>query len=227
MAGLAFNHGRRFALVVTLQLLAAVVVAPAVGAASQAPGIVHGYTITESTFSTYLTGNNPLFPAGADDAVVKISPPFPVVLYGVSHSSMWVSTNGNVQFGRTGQTNFSNTCLPSSTLSARGAIAPFWDDLIFGPQGSGDGVYTKTYNTSPNRQFVISWRGAEFGTHFPVRAEVIFYENSPTLTFQYNQGDSYSTTIGLQKSASGAFTQWSCDSSTAVSAGERLDFIPF
>src|ERR1700704_1071692 len=126
MAGLAFNHGRRFALVVTLQLLAAVVVAPAVGAASQAPGIVHGYTITESTFSTYLTGNNPLFPAGADDAVVKISPPFPVVLYGVSHSSMWVSTNGNVQFGRTGQTNFSNTCLPSSTLSARGAIAPFW-----------------------------------------------------------------------------------------------------
>jgi hypothetical protein len=210
--------------------LIALSVLPVVGKA--APTSKHHYTVTQTSFcgsshSCYPGGNVDLFPAGADDAVTQVGFPWPVSVYGVQYTSAWVSTNGNIQFGvtsSTAQTTYENSSLPSSTLSPKAAIAPYWDDLIFDANANPpQGVYDRETTYRGQSVFVISWRGTEFDGGNPVRFEVIFYQNSPEITFQYLQGDASSATIGIQKTAHGPAVEWSYDSSS-VSAGLELDF---
>jgi hypothetical protein len=197
---------------------------------------VPGYRIDASTGAAFVPGTANLFPSGADDAVVRISTtasapyrlPFAVKAYGTTYTGFWVSTNGNLQFtNNPGSPVFTNSCFATSVLPEP-VIAPYWDDLFFNPQGSGEGVFSKTYGTAPNRRYLISWRGHLFSdTGAPVRAEVIFYQNSARITTIYSQGDGAQATIGVQRGSSGPTTQWACNyGSTVLFSGLRLDYVP-
>jgi hypothetical protein len=184
----------------------------------------HGsYTIINGT-NNYVTAGHNLWPNGIDDAVLKVTLPFTVNLYGSGpRTSVWVSSNGNLQFGNTPSSSWSNDCLPTTQLSGP-IIMPFWDDLFFNPQStSGDGVFTATKGRAPHRSFVISWHGRFFASSTAlVRAEVIFYEGNTSFDTRYLSGDTSSATIGVQGIPSSS--QWSCDVANAVFGGENLRF---
>jgi len=195
--------------------------------AGKAGAIFHTYTIKRSA-ATYIVAKAPnLFPSGADDEVANLNLPFPVSIYGVEHTSAWVSSNGNLQFGASPSAAFSNDCLPESTLGSP-VLAPYWDDLILRPNPqSPDGVYTVTVGSAPHRQFAISWRGVDFATQeSAVRFEIVFSEGKPYFDFVYADGDGYSSTIGVQKASTGPATQFLCNPGhhNVVTPGERLRF---
>jgi hypothetical protein len=201
-----------------------------------APAVVH-YTIkatndncgSNPTHTCYPGGNVNLFPGGADDSDVQVGLPWPVYVYGTSYTKAWVSSNGNVQFGvtsTTAQNSYANQPLPSSFLSAKAGVAPYWDDLLFSTTATPtQGVFYRTTTFHSKPVFVISWRGTEFNTGNPVRAEVIFYKNSRNITFQYVQGNASGATIGIQKAPIGPAVQWSFNTASTFTNLE-LTFIP-
>ena len=207
------------------------------GAHSQAaPAAIH-YTIQASndgcgsnpTHTCYPGGNVNLFPSGADDSVAQVGFPWPVYVYGVSYNRAWVSSNGNVQFGVTStsaQATFSNAPLPSSSLSVKAAVAPYWDDLLFDINATPtQGVFYRSTTFHGQPAFVISWRGTEFNTGNPVRAEVIFFQHTRNIVYQYVQGNASGATIGIQKAPIGPAVQWSFNTASTFTNLE-LTFIP-
>ncbi|HEX4493468.1 MAG TPA: hypothetical protein VH914_19855 [Acidimicrobiia bacterium] len=195
--------------------------------ASQAGAIFHTYTIKRGA-ATYLVAKAPnLFPSGTDDSVAQVAFPFPVSIYGKQHTTGWVSSNGNLQFGSRPSAAFTNDCLPDSTLG-NPVLSPYWDDLILRPNPSSpDGVFTVTDGVAPNRKFAISWRGVDYSTgETAVRFEIVFTEGKPYFDFVYSDGDGYSATIGVQQSATGPATQFLCNPGkhNVVTPGERLRF---
>jgi hypothetical protein len=224
------RHFRRGGLAALAGLIAAVAIPTTVSHA--APTVLH-YNIQQTSFcgstpSCYPGGNVNLFPAGADDSVVQLGFPWPVYVYGKSYTKAWVSSNGNVQFGvtsGTAQTTYTNDPLPTSALSAKAGVAPYWDDLLFNASASPiQGVFYRSVTFKGQPAFVISWRGTEFSTGNPVRGEVIFYQHSKTITFQYLQGTAESATIGVQKAPIGPEAEWSYNS-PVIFTDEELNFV--
>jgi hypothetical protein len=195
---------------------AAIVAAPA-GAAT--PG---NYTYSQQggvSFPLYTTGLIIPFSGTTDDTTTLLSTtsakpfklPFKLLVYGHSYSSVEVSSNGNLQFGGTNDTAFSNNALPDSQFSTGGANAtlfPFWDDLYFVPSDTShffnEGIYTHKSGTAPHRQFVISWQGHAYNNEsYFVLAQAVFKEGSSTIKFRYGARDNQtagapSETIGAQ-----------------------------
>jgi hypothetical protein len=220
------SHFRRVSIAAAVGVVGLTVLPLTSQAAPNVRTAVH-YSITSETCpSCFITANVDLFPGGADDSVVQIALPFPVYVYGVKHTTAWVSSNGNVQFVGPGETTYTNAPLPSSTLSPKGAVAPYWDDLVVNGSGSGTGVFSK----HTGNDFIISWRGYEYGnTANTVRVEVIFFKNSRDIEFNYidvNPSGGSSATVGVQKTATGPSTEWSYNAPGALYSGQTLIFIP-
>jgi len=197
------------------------------------------YTISSNggaAFSVLSTNN--LFPGRAtvDDSTAVLTTggtgafrlPFRIRIYNELKPSMAVSSNGNIQFKVASRSAaFSNDCLPSAVLPSQKVVAPFWDDLYF-DTASGDGVFTVTRGAAPNRRFIVSWQGHRFSeTGSVVLAQVVFFENSPTIRMIYGRGGGGSATIGVQALGTGPSTSWTCNSgsTSAVVTGLRLDFL--
>jgi hypothetical protein len=212
-----------------------VAVVSMVGPLSSPATAVSNYQISARSGATFLTlTTNSLFQGQVDDALVKLSTslggarhmPFAVRFYGQMRSSMWVSTNGNVQFGTGATAEFTNDCLPSSQIPGK-LVAVYWDDLYVNTSASGQGVFTKTQGSAPNRRFTISWQVVRLGTTDAVRAQLTFFENSNTIKMVYGQSGGADATIGVQLSSSTLWRQFSCNSglNNTVFAGLRVDFI--
>lgn len=207
--------------------IAAAVAGSFVGTGHAAPAAPH-YTVTNTNCGTssscFTTANVDIFPDGADDSIAAVALPFPVYVYGVKHTTAWVSSNGNVQFKGPGNPQYVNSALPSNQLDGA-AVAPYWDDLVVDGSGSGTGVFDREVN---GNEFVISWRGFEYDNSAnTVRAEVIFFKNNRNIEFNYinsNPDDGDSATVGIQKSATGPTTQWSFDLPD-IFPGQRLLFV--
>jgi hypothetical protein len=117
----------------------------------------------------------------ADDGAVNVNLPFDFQFYDVKSRQLRVANDGAILFGASsGEVSWVNSPLSSSGMID--LIAPFWDDLSEGK------IYTKTLGSAPERQFVVEWfdrrrygaSGQGSGTF-----EVIFYEGSHNLKFQY------------------------------------------
>jgi hypothetical protein len=83
-----------------------------------------------------------------DDEVAQIQLDQSFTFYGSSFDSVYISTNGNLNF--TGSTEFENVGFPSSTSG--GMIAPLWDDLTLFQNSriieqQGDGYFAITWNS--------------------------------------------------------------------------------
>jgi hypothetical protein len=220
------SHFRRVSIAAAVGVLGLTALPLSSQAAPASSGAVHYSITSENCPSCFITANVDLFPSGADDSVAQIALPFPVYLYGTKHTTAWVSSNGNVQFAGPGEASFGNNPLPSTALSPKGAVAPYWDDLVVNGTGSGSGVFARHLGND----FIISWRGYEFGnTANTVRVEVIFFKNSRDIEFNYidvNPSGGSSATVGLQKTGTGAATEWSFNVPGALFSGQTLIFSP-
>ena len=136
----------------------------------------------------------------SDDSGANVGLPFNFIFYGQSRTSVYVCSNGFIQFGDSDNT-YSNGSLPQSSMGHM--LAVFWDDLN---PGSGGQIY---YQSIPEQHiFVISWVGVPY---YPSNGsntfQVILYDQdyygSVTgdghAVFQYNSTNDFSgCTIGVQ-----------------------------
>ena len=188
----------------------------------------YGYRCESGTGFAYIdaTEDTRLY---ADDAVIGIDLPFPFTFYGTTYTTLYASSNGNVQFGSENG-SYSNTCLQEGPASNMGdMIAPFWDDLNLTFFGY---LETEVVGEAPERIFVIEWdnipRFSEFDED-TVTFELQLFEGSNDILFLYEVVASFSAnngssaTIGLQSELQQMALAYSCDQ-PAVSDASRLYF---
>jgi hypothetical protein len=204
-------------------------------ASAVSPG---SYTIASTTgaaFTQLSSGN--LVSGIADDVLYPLSTtgtglhrlPFALHLYNQSYTNAVVSSNGNIQPGVTsGNSTFSNDCLPTSAFLGRPSVLPFWDDLYFDSNdtshGFTEGVFVRTSGSAPHRKFLVSWQGHLFGdTGSLVMAQVTFTEGSQNLTYVYGRNGGGSATVGIQSKQQLSWTQRTCNAGgTPLVSGQKL-----
>lgn len=99
------------------------------------------------------------FPRNANDAVLSFEPTsFETFLGGRRvEDTVWVSTNGFLQFSAAAVTNARPTpaAIPSATATTvpEDFVAPFWADLELGTGG----VFWELVGTAPHRELVVQW----------------------------------------------------------------------
>ena len=139
-----------------------------------------------------------------DDSVTTVASPFPIRFAGDEggFATINVGSNGILSFTDSRVSGYQNQTLPIA--SNQSIIAPYWDDLD--PSRTG-GVYYEVVGEAPNRELVIEWRGvAHFESRETLTFEVVFFENSSNVLFNYAdvnlKNPSYengaSATIGIQ-----------------------------
>jgi hypothetical protein len=157
-------------------------------------------------------GAQPFLPADqvldltGDDRFLQVFAPFPITLYGATHTTGWVDTNGVVTFRDPGDdSSWDASPIPSEAAPFRpnAAVYPFWDDLAVDDEAS---VRQSTVGTAPNRQWVIEWRNVRTYEDPDTRLtfEAVFAE-SGDITFRYADIDPANTvergagsTIGIE-----------------------------
>ncbi len=151
-----------------------------------------------------------------DDAVLPIDLGFGFPFYGGVFSTIYVSTNGNIQVASQDDGYF-NDCLPSEVIP-RLMVCPYWDDLHC-DQGGYDPGGDKTIGYRLFNDYVVieydsigdqSWPDASY------KFEVILWADG-RIKMQYNQmaygTTGHSATIGIQAGGSGSsFLEYACDS---------------
>jgi hypothetical protein len=181
--------------------------------ASYACSVIPGATIVPGITDT---GNH------CDDCITNVTLPFPVQLYGVTYTSVNLSSNGNAQFVST-DPEFSNTCLPYAPMGP--TIFAYWEDLVTdGPNCTGGcGIFTSVSGSAPNRIFNIEWRTFYFSEPGNAYFEIRLYEGTANFDIILGQVNTQATaTIGLQ-SGGAIFTQCICN--TAPPTNSRIVFI--
>ena len=113
-----------------------------------------------------------------DEAFTTVPLPFPVVFYGQEHRSVFVSTNGHLNF-LSGITAYGNVQLPAPA-APNAAVYPFWDDLQV---DASSGVYTGTATVGGRQAFVVEWRNVKiFGQDLRIDAEAMVFADGSVRT---------------------------------------------
>ncbi len=148
-----------------------------------------------------------------DDCWREIAFPFPVRLYGQTFTAANVNSNGVINFSGVNLW-YLNTCLPARNQGS--AVVLMWDDLI--TSDPGQGVFTATLGTPPNRRFVVEFRAGYLGTGESANFEAIFTEGSNAIRIVYGEiGDfGASSTEGIQGGGTGPARQFACNESVLV-----------
>ena len=177
------------------------------------------YTVAASAY-TYRTIAGTNLNLG-DDTSDQVLSPFPILFGGGSFNTLFVSSNGTVNFA-SAFNSFSNQVLPASSVDGP-LVAPFWDDLL--PGSGGRNVFWAATGSTPNRELVIEWRDVRgFGCgDGGVTFQVVFFEGSSRVLFNYadttfggsctSSDRGGSATIGIQVTATRA-TQHSFNTQT-------------
>ncbi|HJR09156.1 MAG TPA: carboxypeptidase-like regulatory domain-containing protein [Pyrinomonadaceae bacterium] len=177
---------------------------------------INGASIVPGT--TAVTGFNCVTPTVGDDCVANIQLPFAYMFYGSSFTSANVSSNGNLQFtSASADYGQFEVCQPLPQFG--NAIIPFFSDLTIG--GAGEGVFTSTSGTAPNRIFNIEWRASALGKPAgSLNFEIRLYEGQTRFDIVYGTvpGNGFDATTGVQRASApagdnaGTFTQYQCRS---------------
>jgi len=123
----------------------------------------------------------------ADDRAWPLTLPFAFPFYGAARTSLWVSSNGMIDFN-TADTDYSNS---DAELRANTRIAPLWDDLI--TNTPSDDIYITT-----NAAYTaIRWKYATYAGRAPVNVEAVLHADG---RLQFNYGSAHTgltPTIGI------------------------------
>ncbi len=144
-----------------------------------------------------------------DDYYGWVSSPFPLNFAGLASDGVYLSDNGVMTFS-SGNLGAGNKPLPNAQSST--LIAPFWDDLLpLDPKQHN--VFWDVRGAAPQRELVVEWRdlghvGCASDGSETVKFQVVFFENSTDLLFNYadtvfggncvNNDAGASATVGLQ-----------------------------
>jgi hypothetical protein len=123
-----------------------------------------------------------------DDGSYELTLPWSFNFYGTEYSSVWVCTNGYLDFTPS-TADYSNS---QAELLSRVRIAPLWDDLR--TDGVGEDIYVDT--TNPDA-ITIRWDGRTYQNSVPVDFMVTLHRDG-TIQFDYGNFHSGLTpTIGI------------------------------
>lgn len=134
-----------------------------------------------------------------DDSETSFESEFPINFGGYENfNKIYVSSNGAISFTDNQNFSFDNTNLPVNNFNT--FIAPYWDDLA--PLNE-ENVYYEVIGEAPHRELVIEWRNVErFGYYYDkpsdkkMTFQVVFFENSSDLLFNYLDVDLGSSEFG-------------------------------
>ncbi|GMQ78045.1 MAG: hypothetical protein BMS9Abin02_0542 [Anaerolineae bacterium] len=175
----------------------------------------YGYVCSSIRELEYINATHDIQLFG-DDVLAEVLLPFTFIFYGQSYNSLYVSTNGNLQFNQANAA-YENECLyPDPAAGLGDLIAPYWDDLdltFFGFIG------TEVVGDEPNRTFIVEWDEAPSFDNADERVtfEVQLTEGSNNIAFLYEnidrvEGDrGSSATIGIQSEQAGYALQFGCN----------------
>ncbi|MEM6800482.1 MAG: T9SS type A sorting domain-containing protein [Bacteroidota bacterium] len=158
----------------------------------------------------------------------QVSIPFPFKYYGRSVNKLRISGNGLLSFlDNPTLPAGDNELLPSAKLPDS-TIACFWEKFTTAaPTGSNDVVQSKSFGTSPNRQFWIRWTSYEWGSSNFQFVAVVLEESTHDiyLVDMYgNQfGEPVSTSVGLQGSSNFAVSYGEANTSLNGISPSYLD----
>jgi len=144
----------------------------------------YSYSVVPFSWQTVAGTNLDL----SDDSDTTIRLPFPVVLWGISYSSVDVDSNGKLNFGVAG-TDYNNVPYPNPSQVYLFQVSPFWDDLR--PlANTAQNVFWAVAGTAPHRQVVIEWRNVSRAngcsdSAAQVKFQVVFSEGSSDVLFNY------------------------------------------
>jgi len=215
-----------------------------------------GYSGADAGFSFIdlsVSGGSASVLANQDDSVALLTLPFSFVFYGTPYTMLCVSSNGLAYFV-TGSSacaaisDFQNVDLTAAgTAGNLPAVIPYWTDLVF--QGTGSAVYYQTQGSAGSRKFVLQWNNAypqaTVLSANPVTFELVLYETSNQILFQYKTVDlgaanpaskGAQSTVGIRDASgntSGRETEWSYNaavlndnSAILFSGSQALRFVP-
>ncbi|MEO8288428.1 MAG: S-layer homology domain-containing protein [Chloroflexota bacterium] len=176
------------------------------------PTACANYSVATSV-ATILAGTQDLG-VHCDDCGVQISLPFPVKLYDQTFTAVNLSSNGVLGFGSSNFA-FGNAALPVPVYTY--AIAGFWDDLT--TNSGGDGVYSTTVGTAPNRALYIEYRAKSLDVSAaPVNFEFVLHEGSANFEVIYGAavaGNGTTATSGVERDMQ-YYTQYSFNTPTLL-----------
>jgi subtilisin family serine protease len=117
-----------------------------------------------------------------DESSKPLTSPFPIRIGRHASRNLYVSDNGVISLVNS-YVEWLNASIPQSGANA--FVAPYWDD--FNPAGSQN-VYWIVNGSAPDRELVVEWRDVpHYDACSPgtVRFEVVFFENSRDILFNY------------------------------------------
>jgi len=152
-------------------------------------GCAHSFTNISGTGTNY---------GGCDDCTDVITLGGPgFTLYGVTTSTVEVDSNGSIHFSTAGFSDFSNTCFPSAetSLGTGPVIAPYWDDLDIGNNGSASALHHQYFATCPRAHDragamgcnIFQWSQVEhWSASAPWNMQAILYDGGEEVVFVYD-----------------------------------------
>ena len=188
-----------------------------------------------SSTGTAISGNV------CDDCITSIQPQMMVRYYGanwgvapagsgaqVVSSSIWVSTNGNVQFLNSGQSqnaSYSNVQLPANGMN--GMVAYMWDDG-YGASAGNTNVW-QVVGSAPNRRLIIQFNSWDWccsdGPNMQYQVQFTESDGTADSTIYFVYSDitnsdgrecGNNATIGIQSPTLSAYSQYSLNVASIV-----------
>jgi uncharacterized protein YdeI (BOF family) len=163
---------------------------------------------TESNPGTGWLGGGTAQGWHADDSSWSLALPWAFPYYGVNRTSVWVCSNGFLDF-TSSSASYTNS---QSALKSAVRIAPLWDDLV--TDLSGDDIFV----TSNASYVAVRWAAHTYSGSYPVNAEVVLYPNGD-IKFNYGAAQSgLSPTIGVSAGDNVHYTFSSRDGAGSIPA---------
>lgn len=163
------------------------------------PSSLSAYAFTDEPEFNYRQITGTALNAG-DDWQTMITAPFPLNFGGPGQGfdSLNIGSNGAMSVTNSESIDMSNGTLPSEKYVS--LIAPLWDDL--NPASSDGDIYYETKGEAPNREFIVEWRNVRhYMSSGDATFQVVFFENSSDILFNYLDVDFGSSTVDKGASA--------------------------
>jgi hypothetical protein len=149
--------------------------------------VIPAYTYKVETSSSWrtITGTNLNL---SDNSTASVSSPFSIRIGEAYFSSMYVDSNGKLNF-MFPESDDINAFLPDPSQSYSYLVAPWWDHLS--PlQNTAGNVYWEVTGTAPQRELVVEWRNVSraSGCTDPtanVTFQVVLFEGSGDVLYNY------------------------------------------
>jgi hypothetical protein len=147
----------------------------------------------------------------ADERSWKLKLPWAFRFFDQSHTSVWINSNGYLDFGSKASQWDNST----NELARHPRIAPLWDDLRT----------TNVFVHMTSKKVVIRWAGTTFSAGYPIAFEAILKKNGSILFVYRAMGGKLSPTAGLSGGLGTPLSLSQFNGVQSLSAGDCETFL--